>query len=162
VDNQNSHNSYYPDIGTEGERFVAQWLQQQGWHVLAQRWHCRWGELDVVAYHAGSTSALNSFSARDSATPQAIAMEPTLAFIEVKTRSEGNWDADGRLAVNIRKQAKIGRAAQMYLSAHPRWADCACRFDVAIVRCETPHDPGGVLSPQLRIKDYVVNAWDLF
>ena len=36
-------------LGDRGEALVAAWLQQQGWRIVAQQWHCRWGELDIVA-----------------------------------------------------------------------------------------------------------------
>ena len=35
--------------GQLGETFVSQWLQQQGWTIVAQRWHCPWGEIDLIA-----------------------------------------------------------------------------------------------------------------
>ena len=36
-------------VGWLGEEFVARWLQHHGWTIVGQRWHCRWGELDVIA-----------------------------------------------------------------------------------------------------------------
>lgn len=38
------------DVGTIGEALVVQWLSQQGALVLQQRWRCRWGEIDAIAY----------------------------------------------------------------------------------------------------------------
>ncbi|TAE52754.1 MAG: YraN family protein [Oscillatoriales cyanobacterium] len=37
------------DLGTLGENLVAQWLQQQGWEILHRQYHCRWGEIDIIA-----------------------------------------------------------------------------------------------------------------
>mgnify|MGYP001791398754 CR=1 FL=1 len=37
------------DLGIYGEQLVETWLIQQGWDILYRRWHCRWGELDIVA-----------------------------------------------------------------------------------------------------------------
>lgn len=111
------------NIGSLGEDLVAYWLQTQGWSILQRRWYCRWGELDLVAQQSLSQSPhTGECKAQD-----------TLAFIEVKTRSQGNWDENGLLAVTPRKQAKIGKAARLFLARYPVLADSPCRFDVALV-----------------------------
>lgn len=115
----NPPSSHYPDIGTLGEDLVAQWLQSTGWIILHRRFSCRWGEIDIIAQF--QDAKLDNL---------------TLAFIEVKTRSSGNWDAGGRSAITVQKQAKLWRTAQMYLSEYPEKADYPCRFDVAIVYCQ--------------------------
>lgn len=106
------------NVGTLGEALVAQWLRDRGWLILQQRWHCRWGELDLVA---GRPS------------PQEPTQPIALAFVEVKTRSRGNWDCDGALAITARKRAKLWKTAQLFLAAHPAWAELPCQFDVALV-----------------------------
>lgn len=109
-----------PDPGTLGEAFVAQWLQGRGWAVLYRRWHCRWGELDLVV------------AQRDPESDRLL----SIAFVEVKTRSSGNWDADGLLAITPQKQAKLWKAAQYFLADHPQLAHLPCRFDIALVSCQ--------------------------
>lgn len=99
-------------VGRLAESLVGQWLRQQNWQILEQRWHCRWGELDLVALHLEQSS---------------------LAFVEVKARSRGNWDGNGLLAITPAKQAKLALAAQLFLASHLDLADSPCRFDVAIV-----------------------------
>ncbi|GAB4340445.1 MAG: hypothetical protein Fur0042_01090 [Cyanophyceae cyanobacterium] len=88
---------------------MAQWLQQRGYQLLAQRWHCRWGELDLIAQDP----------------------DGTIAFVEVKTRSRGSWDEGGLLAITPSKQRKLIRTAQEYLAQAPAYQDAPCRFDVA-------------------------------
>jgi len=97
--------------GDRGEILVAQLLQANGWKILATQWRCRWGELDVIACD-----------------------RQWLLFVEVKTRSDRNWDADGSLAITQQKQIKIVKTASMFLSEHPQLEKLNCRFDVALVR----------------------------
>lgn len=110
----NHSSSHYPDIGALGEDLVTQWLESTGWIILHRRWHSRWGEIDIIAERED-----------DSGTQ-------LLAFVEVKTRSKGSWDAGGRMAI-ASKQVKVCRTAAMYLAKFPQKADHCCRFDVAIV-----------------------------
>jgi putative endonuclease len=98
-------------IGDRGEILVAQLLQTNGWQILETQWRCRWGELDLIACD-----------------------RQWLLFVEVKTRSDRNWDADGSLAITTKKQIKIIKAASIFLERNPDLAKLACRFDVALVR----------------------------
>jgi putative endonuclease len=139
-----------PNLGELGEELVARWLQQQGWKILHRRWHCPWGEIDLVAIEGegerergsereqgeqgeqGSRGAGEAFSTQHPTLHTSHL--PALAFVEVKTRSRGNWDADGLLAVDRAKQAKLCQAARLFLARYPDLADVACRFDVALVK----------------------------
>ncbi|BAY18028.1 hypothetical protein NIES21_38710 [Anabaenopsis circularis NIES-21] len=118
--------SHYLDIGQLGEDLVTQWLQSNGWLILHRRFSCRWGEIDIIAqYPGGEESGL--------AGKEYLTQNSTLAFVEVKTRSPGNWDAGGRNAITPQKQAKLWRTAEIFLAQYPDKADYPCRFDVAIV-----------------------------
>lgn len=112
-----------PNLGLWGEDLVAQWLENQGLRLLQRRWHCRWGELDLVA----------RYPAHPQTQPQ---LQDTVVFVEVKTRSRGNWDDNGLLSITHQKQAKLWKAAQVFLATYPELADLPCRFDVALVRCQ--------------------------
>ncbi len=103
-------------IGYLGETLLKNWLETQAWQILAQNWHCRWGELDVVAQ----------------------APDGSVVFIEVKTRQQHNQDADGLWAITPSKQRKLIQAAALFLAQHPHWADYPCRFDVALVQYGHP------------------------
>ena len=113
--------SDYPDIGDLGEELVANWLESKGWIIIQRRFSCRWGEIDIIA----------EFEDKGDRTQDSL-----LAFVEVKTRSSGNWDSGGREAIAAKKQAKLWRTAQIFLSKYPEKADCPCQFDVAIVFCQ--------------------------
>jgi putative endonuclease len=138
------------ELGELGETLVAQWLQQQGWQLLQHRWHCRWGELDLV---------MRSHPTRPDAT---------LAFVEVKTRSRGNWDENGLLAITTQKQAKLWQSARLFLARYPSLGELPCRFDVALVSCQgrpialdRPTLPLPDGKRQLVLQDYLENAFDL-
>ncbi len=98
-------------IGQLGEQLVAKWLEARGGLILHSRWRCRWGEIDLIVQQPCST----------------------ISFVEVKTRSPHNWDADGMLAITPQKQAKLWQTAEMFLSQSPSLASFPCRFDVVLV-----------------------------
>ncbi|MEG4806092.1 YraN family protein [Microcoleus sp. F8-D3] len=136
IDPTDSNSSQSPnsrDIGTLGEKLVAEWLQQQGWEILHRQWHCRWGEIDIIALGTDEESEINRGNEN---SPFPMPHAQTLAFVEVKTRRRGNWDAGGMLAVSTTKQAKLWQTAEIFLSSRPDLANNSCRFDVALVRCE--------------------------
>jgi len=126
----NRSRSHYLDIGVLGEDLVTRWLRSTGWVILERRWHCRWGEIDIIARfepleQQPTLTNLQRIPGNSS---------PLLAFVEVKTRSRGNWDAGGLLSITPQKQAKLWQTARCFLATHPSMAEHQCRFDVALVR----------------------------
>lgn len=95
-------------MGGLGEGLTVRHLERQGYEILARNWHCRYGELDIVA--ANGTY---------------------LAFVEVKTRRDSRYAA-AREAVDRRKREKLLLTAQAWLAEHPE-EQRQPRFDVAEV-----------------------------
>lgn len=132
------------NLGMQGEEVVAQWLHEQGAKILHRRWHCRWGELDIIAQWGQE-----------------------LVFAEVKTRSAGNWDGNGLLAISSRKQEKLRSAAALFLAESGEFSEWGCRFDVALVYCGSLGErveraiAPPVIYPnyQLAIVDYLQDAF---
>ncbi|WP_204141422.1 YraN family protein [Halomicronema sp. CCY15110] len=129
-------------LGDRGEALVAAWLRQQGWEIVAQQWHCRWGELDLVARHVDSNVGV--------------------VFVEVKTRRRPGLDQGGRLAITPQKQQKLWRSAQTFLTEYVAYSDLPCRFDVALVSqgklaTGLHHSPPG--EAPLTLVEYIENAF---
>ena len=138
------------DLGKLGENLVAEWVVSKRGQVLATRWHCTFGEIDVVALNA----------------------DGDLIFIEVKTRSPRNIDEDGVLAVTRTKQRKLIQSAKLFQLKHPPHQARNCRFDIALVRARSPQShstqtPNHSIAFNRTIGDYdltlvnyIVNAFD--
>ena len=94
-------------VGIWGEAQVANYLRKNRYRLVAHSYHCRFGEIDLIAM-AGKT----------------------LCFVEVKTRSNLSMGLP-REYVNAAKQERIRKTALFYLSE--KELDCPMRFDVAEV-----------------------------
>lgn len=130
-------------IGQQGEELVAVWLQTKNAQVLHYRWRSRQAEIDLIAQKK----------------------DGTILFIEVKTRNNRNWDANGLLAVDVQKQAKIIHGAQMFLGLNPDLAVQPCRFDVALVslgklELAALHHIQLEKGSYLNLQRYLVSAFD--
>lgn len=91
--------------GELGEKAAADFLATNGYKIIATRYRCKIGEIDIIAWQGS-----------------------TLVFVEVKTRRGYGYGAPGE-AVGRAKQAKIIRTAQFYLRGKGL-DDCRFRFDV--------------------------------
>ncbi len=100
------------EVGKWAEEIICHWLTNQGYFLLHFRWHCRYGEIDIIAQNV-STS--------------------TIMFVEVKTRGNNNWDNNGRNAIDYKKQTKLRLAGESFLSEYPAFSVWNCRFDVALL-----------------------------
>lgn len=96
-------------IGWAAEDLVARRLLAQGWEILERNARTRYGELDIVAFDAG-----------------------TLVFVEVKAGRLDSVFGPERpvLAVDRRKQLRVRRLATAWMAERrdlPRYAEI--RFD---------------------------------
>ncbi len=94
------------------EELVADFYRRDGYQIIARNWHCREGELDIVA-----------FSICD--------MVPTIAVVEVRARATDYFGSPLE-SVTHAKQKKLRIATRKFLTSE----SCvygAVRFDVASV-----------------------------
>ena len=97
------------EIGEEGERLAASYLERRGFEVLERNWTCEAGEVDIVAKDV---------------------QDNTVVLVEVKTRLALGEDCRimPELAVDEQKQNRYRKMALLYLATH---MDCySIRFDV--------------------------------
>lgn len=92
----------------------------RGYRILATRFRQPVGEIDIVARRGG-----------------------LVAFIEVKARDDLDSAAE---SVTARQRRRIRRAAEAFLSRHPRLAPLDMRFDVMLVS-------------RGRLPRHVIDAW---
>ena len=100
----NSFRRFAETSGRRGEMWAALFLRAQLYRIVATRVKTPVGEIDLIAERFGVT-----------------------VFVEVKSRSFSHQEAEALLAVNRRR---IVRAAQVWLTRHPKLAHTDLRFDV--------------------------------
>ncbi|RJS92235.1 YraN family protein [Salinisphaera sp. Q1T1-3] len=92
--------------GQAAERHVDRAARQRGWRRVAQNYHARGGELDLVYRQAD-----------------------TLVVVEVRYRARSDYGS-AAATVTRTKQRRIVSATRQLLADNPRWARLAIRFDV--------------------------------
>ncbi|WP_238376633.1 YraN family protein [Luteimonas abyssi] len=101
--------------GAEIESAAQALLEREGLRPVARNAGFRVGELDLVM--------------RD--------RDGSLVFVEVRYRRSTGFGAGGE-SIDARKRRRLVRAAQLFLLAHPGWAQAPCRFDVVEATGEPP------------------------
>jgi len=94
--------------GRRSEMLAALLLSLKGYRILGRRVRTHAGEIDLIA--------------RAPAGP--------VCFIEVKARADETSTAN---ALGARQQARIARAAELFLASRPELAARGARFDVVSV-----------------------------
>ncbi len=93
--------------GRLGEDAVCSFLEQRGHEIIARNYHRRCGEIDIISKCGGF-----------------------VVFTEVKSRKRGSM-ISGLEAVDLRKQVKIIRTADLWLSDND--TGLQPRYDIAEV-----------------------------
>ncbi len=94
------------------EDLVARYYERSGYEIVARNWHCREGELDIVATSHSDTGL-------------------TIVVIEVKARATNNFGSPFEAVTQV-KQKKLRIAATKFLAAHSELHG-EIRFDVVAV-----------------------------
>ncbi|MBP6870154.1 YraN family protein [Candidatus Babeliales bacterium] len=94
-------------LGNEGELFVADYLQKNGFTIKATNYRQFFGEIDLIAYKKN-----------------------LYLFVEVKTRKSDALPMGNLIPAS--KQAKIIKTAQTFI-AENRLTNATFRFDVALL-----------------------------
>ncbi|WP_200820208.1 YraN family protein [Acidaminococcus provencensis] len=92
-------------FGNWGEDAAAQYLEKQGYRIVARNYACAYGELDIIAQ-----------------------TKNTLVFVEVKSRRSLKFGRPAA-AVTREKQVHLHRAVFVYLKEHPGFRG-KIRFDI--------------------------------
>lgn len=95
-------------LGYLGERAAEKFLKRKGYKIVARSLRVRGGELDLVAID-----------------------RRTIVFVEVKTRSSLNAGTPAE-AIDARKEARMTRAAMLFLKRHSL-EGYSCRFDAVAI-----------------------------
>ncbi len=90
--------------GLWAESFAALYLMLKGYRILVRRYKTPVGEIDLIAKRG-----------------------KTLLMVEVKARAGLDEALE---AVDTKTQKRIEKAARIFLSKYPRYADFTVRFDI--------------------------------
>jgi len=96
------------NAGAQAEQLALQYLQQHGLKLLQANYSCRFGEIDLILQDGD-----------------------THVFVEVRLRSS-NAFGGAAASIDARKQVKLLKTAQFYLSEFKRIPPC--RFDAVLMQ----------------------------
>lgn len=104
------------EIGQQAETWCKQYLAKQGLKFIAENYHSKYGEIDLIFLDK-------------KAEPK------TLVFVEVRYRKSGSFGT-GSETVTTTKQKKIIKTAQIFLQKEKQFAHLNARFDVVSISSE--------------------------
>jgi putative endonuclease len=94
-------------FGLSWESRAAAFLVAKGFRILARRWRCPLGEIDIIARR-----------------------KQLVVFVEVKARERLD---DAAESVTARQQRRIVAAAEIWLAQNSEFAEADMRFDAMLV-----------------------------
>ncbi len=94
-------------LGRTAEVRAAVMLRLKGWRILAQRWKCKVGEVDLIVRRGN-----------------------VVAFVEVKARADA---ASALGSVGAHQRRRIVATARQWLAENPAAEQCDCRFDIVLI-----------------------------
>ena len=119
------------DQGRAAELHVLRLLKSRGWRCLAERWSCRYGELDLIMIKPGRSG-------------------PRLLLVEVKARRRCGPDGWGVRAFATAKRRRLARALACWQSLHP-WSDTG---HLEVVLALVPLPPGSRPVRWVRVPEF--------
>jgi putative endonuclease len=102
------------NLGKWGEDLAASYLCDRGYTILDRNLRTPYGEIDLIMRAPDSEE------------------EPTIVFIEVKTRSSASFGLP-EISVDSRKQEHLVNSALSYMQDHPDLG-CGWRIDVISIQ----------------------------
>lgn len=114
-------------VGASGERIAALLLEQAGCRIIARNWHCRGGELDLVALDGD-----------------------TLVCVEVRVRTRAGHGTAAESVIGT-KTKRILHAVAAFIAAHPEHGDRLVRIDVVAITL----DRAGRVVETLHLRDAI-------
>lgn len=95
------------ELGKSAEQEAARFLKSKQHKLLAQNFHCRFGEIDLITKDRNDC----------------------IVFTEVRFRSQSDY-AGALESITAQKQNRLRKSAQIYLAKNPKLQEFSCRFDV--------------------------------
>lgn len=97
------------ETGQKAEALALDFLQNQGFKLVAKNWHCSYGEIDLI-----------------------MLRYEQLRFIEVRFRKKTNWGLSQETVTHA-KQQKLIKTAMVFLQKNSQYAMKQCQFDIIAI-----------------------------
>ena len=98
------------ETGHNHEKKAQQWLEKQGCHLIANNFHCRYGEIDLI-----------------------MRQNSILLFVEVRYRKHPHFGY-AHETICTKKQQRIIRSCKYFLQKKPQWNNYLMRYDVVAIQ----------------------------